>query len=387
MASQPVSKSVTPCPPKMSAKPTVILFDDETTERASIASALSKALKSTAEVIIFEAGGGDRTKTFETMLISDLGSYLPKTRLILCDQDLSKMKGYGGLSAETVTSVARDEGLSIGLYGRGNSDMMADRIKQKRKFLERRFFLEFGDASHLQVFCREAVGIFQGCKEVYDYVKGTVFSSFKKGSHAKRGTPSSMMCKLLGRIEIQTRLSLYGAGDQQYLEALATVDVTSDPEKACRIISSELSYWLWESILRFPGILVNSGAAASFLNIDPEHFETREAQALFKGARYAGPFSDISDRWWRDDLQAILNKNNVKSGLDLAKAKGLKHVKRCKCSVDPKIDAGYYCMLSDKPVSLTNSVGKIPYFPPGADLARIATGEFEKVAPWAGLES
>lgn len=371
----------------MSTKPIIILFDDETKERDLISMALAKAFKATAEVVVFEAGARNRGKTFETMLISDLEPYLARTRLILCDQDLSKMNGYAGLSAETVTSVARDEGLSIGLYGRGNSDVMADRVKQKRKFLERRFFLEFGDASNLESFCAETVGIFQGCREVFDHVKGAVFSDFKRGVRAKRGTPSSLMCELLGRTEIQTRLSLYGAGDQQYLESLATVDAIEEPRKACRNISSELSYWLWESILRFPGILLNKGAAASFLNIDPKHFETKPVRALFKGALYKGPFSNVDARWWRDDLQEILNQNRVENGLALAKARGLGHVTRCKCSVDPKIDAGYYCMLSDKPVSLKNSVGKIPYFPPGADLARIAIGEFEKVAPWAGLES
>jgi len=371
----------------MNTKSTIILFDDETSERVSIASSLTKALKGTANIVIFSAGGADRANTFESRLIADLSPYLASTRLILCDQDLSTMEGYIGLSAETVTSVAREEGLSIGLYGRGNSDLMADRVKEKRKFLERRFFLNFGDASNLRSFCSEAVEIFRGCEQIYGYVKDSIFNNFKKGSKPKKGTPSSLMCKLLGRAEIQTRLSLYGSGDQQYLEALATVNAIENPVKACRIISSELSYWLWESILRFPGILLNNAAAASFLNIDPADFERREVQRLFKAALYNGPFSNVNARWWRDNIQEILDKDGVNSGLELAKKKGLAHIKRCKCSVDPNIDAGYYCMLSEKPVSLKNSVGKIPYFPPGADLARIATGEFDKVAPWAGLES
>jgi hypothetical protein len=372
----------------MSTKPSVILFEDDQNELAGIVAALKKAFKESANVIVFKAGTENRVnKTFEALLIGDLKPNLKAARFILCDQDLSRMEGYGGLSAETVTSVARIEGLSIGLYGRGNSDIMADRVKQKRQFLERRFFLEFGSSSNLDAFCKEAVGIFDGCNQVHDFVASMIFRNFRKNAKAKSGTPSSWMCELLERPEIQTRLSLYGAGDQQYLEGLATVDALKEPERASRIISSELSYWLWESILRFPGILLNQVAAASFLNIDEKSFAKKEIQGLFKKALYKGPFSSVSSRWWQDDLQAILNSNSVKSGLELAKARGFPHVSRCKCSVDPKEDAGYYCMLSEKPVSLKNSMGKIPYFPPGADLARIANPEFARVAPWAGLES
>lgn len=372
----------------MSANPSIILFEDDQNELPGILAALKKAFKDKADVIVFKAGTQNRAnKTFETLLIGDLKPNLKSARFILCDQDLSRMEGYGGLSAETVTSVARIEGLSIGLYGRGNSDIMADRVKQKRQFLERRFFLEFGSSSNLDAFCKEAVGIFDGCNQVHDFVESTIFRNFRKNAKAKSGTPSSWMCELLERPEIQTRLSLYGAGDQQYLEGLATVDALKEPERASRIISSELSYWLWESILRFPGILLNQVAVASFLNIDEQSFAKKEIQSLFKKALYKGPFSSVSSRWWQDDLQALLNHNGVKSGLEFAKSKGFSHVSRCKCSVDPKEDAGYYCMLSEKPVSFKNSMGKIPYFPPGADLARIANPEFAKVAPWAGLES
>jgi hypothetical protein len=372
----------------MSAKPSIILFEDDLNERPTIVEGLQKAFKDHANVLIFAAKSEDRlNKTFETLLIGDLKPNLDAIRLILCDQDLSRMEGYGGLSAETVTSVARIEGLSIGLYGRGNSDVMADRVKQKRQFLERRFFLEFGSKSNLDTFCKEARGIFEGCSQVRDFVENTIFRRFKKGTRPKSGTPSSWMCELLGRPEIQTRLSLYGAGDQQYLEGLATVNALTEPKISCRIISSELSYWLWESILRFPGLLLNQIAAASFLNIDENDFAKKEVQSLFKKALFKGPFSNVASRWWQDDLQNILKQSKAKSGLEFAKGKGLSTISRCKCSVEPKEDAGYYCMLSEKPVSLKNSMGKIPYFPPGADLARIANPEFAKVAPWAGLES
>jgi hypothetical protein len=35
------------------------------------------------------------------------------------------------------------------------------------------------------------------------------------------------------------------------------------------VLAAELSYWLWDSILRFPGIVVNEVAAASLLNLSP----------------------------------------------------------------------------------------------------------------------
>jgi hypothetical protein len=39
-------------------------------------------------------------------------------------------------------------------------------------------------------------------------------------------------------------------------------------------------------------------------------------------------------------------------------------------------------MLSEKPVSLKNSRGGLPWFPRGADLARVSKSKMEELEPW-----
>ena len=109
-------------------------------------------------------------------------------------------------------------------------------------------------------------------------------------------------------------------------------------------------------------------------------------QEIFASAKYQGPFGVDKKFWWRDDLQAIVEKEGVADGLALLKKKKIKLAEPSQCSVEPTKPAGYYCMLSQLPVSFENSVGDIPYFPSGADLSRISRKQFARVAPWAGLQ-
>jgi hypothetical protein len=44
--------------------------------------------------------------------------------------------------------------------------------------------------------------------------------------------------------------------------------------------------------------------------------------------------------------------------------------------------AGYYCMLRELPVSFENSKGGLPWFPRGADLARVSRSAYEQLGPW-----
>ena len=53
-----------------------------------------------------------------------------------------------------------------------------------------------------------------------------------------------------------------------------------------------------------------------------------------------------------------------------------------KCCEDPTLPAGYYCMLSGKPVSLKNSTGGLAWFPRGADLTRVSNSQLEELKPW-----
>ena len=144
-----------------------------------------------------------------------------------------------------------------------------------------------------------------------------------------------------------------------------------------------LGKWLFLSVLRFPGVLVNEVATASYLNIDPGDFKKKEVQALFRKGEYKGPFAELGPWWWRRTLDGLLDKSDCEDGRELADKSNIK-VRAC---LDPKSkkQAGYYCMLTRKPVSEENSRGGISWFPSGADLARIRKDKFEEITALVGM--
>jgi hypothetical protein len=151
-----------------------------------------------------------------------------------------------------------------------------------------------------------------------------------------------------------------------------------------RRIPTALGYWLYDSVLRFPGIVVNEIAAASYLNIDAEQFRDRpRIQGLFSSALYQGPFADPkAPIWWRDKLDDLLQKAKAKDGRSLVHKVLKTTVKPC---FDGKKRAGYYCVVTGKPVSKENSRGQISWLPRGADLSRVRKDIYEELAPWIGL--
>jgi hypothetical protein len=148
-------------------------------------------------------------------------------------------------------------------------------------------------------------------------------------------------------------------------------------------LPSVLGYWLYDSILRFPGLLLNAVATASYLDIAEAQFRNPSVQKLFKPALYRGPFEDHSEpHWWRKTVDEIVGK--AKSGNEFLAQKLHKPVPHCLDSQTGK-RAGYYCMVKRVPVSKDNSVGNISWFPPGADLARVRKDMYEQLGPWLGL--
>ena len=150
-------------------------------------------------------------------------------------------------------------------------------------------------------------------------------------------------------------------------------------------LPSILGYWLYDSILRFPGILLNAVATASYLDIAESYLRNAAVQRLFKSALYDGPFEDISEpRWWRKTLDQIVGE--ARTGNQFVAQKLNKRLPHC---LDSQTGgrAGYYCMVKRVPVSKGNSVGNISWFPPGADLARVRKDMYEQLGPWLGLFS
>ena len=199
----------------------------------------------------------------------------------------------------------------------------------------------------------------------------------------KNNSVAKILATLLGKPEFSEKIALYSVGDQSRLS-----DIIANPNLnslQVRTMSHFMGYWLWDSLLRYPGLFVNEIAAASYLNIEHTAFGLSAVRSLFDEALYRGPFADAyNPQWWRGILDDIVSRENCADGLELAQRRTDAALSGNKCSVDPSKQAGYYCIISRASVSLENSKGGLSWFPRGADLTRISNPLYEEYGPWLG---
>lgn len=298
--------------------------------------------------------------------------------LIICDSDLTDIESYTGLSEVIVTNVARELAIPICLYALGT---YKDNLMRLKGWSELKIILDVSEG--YDKLANESKIIFNG----FQLLKSR-YKKIMSKSKSRKFTLSEILARILNKPNLKDRIAQYGIGNKQMLEEILPYygNDTKKIEKEYKRIPMLLGYCLWNSILRFPGILLNDVAAASYLNIDEEEFsKIKEIKDLFMDAIYKGPFADMQDYWWRDDLDDIVFKEKCNDGLELVHKKIPDKIKNCKCSVDPTKKAGYYCMLTEKPVSAENSKSNISWFPTGADLARISNPKYDELAPWLGL--
>lgn len=358
-------------------KKSVVFFEDNERDRKRISSVLRTEFKGTKVAVHdFEPDEKntevERGASYETGLIDYLAkSNLGEIELFIVDMDLSRTKGYVGLSETVVSKVSDKLAVPMCLYARGKG---RGELKKVQKWTDYKIILDIAD--DFSKFARECRIIYEGFQQIknkYKLVK-------KHTVHS----PAEILAKILNKPNLQDRIALYGSGDKHMLVDILPYYQRSKNQEISKRIPRLLGYWLWDSILRYPGIIVNEIAASSYLNIHTKDFEKKEIQKLFKEAIYDGPFCSIRPMWWRSDLDKLLADTECKDGFEFAKKKN-KNVRQCRCSVDEKTKAGYYCMVTDQPVCDVHSRGNISWFPAGADLARIKLNEFNKLAPWLGL--
>ncbi|MEM6777728.1 MAG: hypothetical protein AAF670_08715 [Planctomycetota bacterium] len=346
----------------------ILLFDDVEENRTSISEALSAELKGDAIIEPFVGDSvPDKDQTYERSIENQL-SKLSGISLIACDKELGLYDNYRGLSANAVSVVARNLGIPFCQYSRNvdGSAREIQRFRRLRSWDSEEITLE---GEEVGAWAVEIAWLFRGFNRIaVAYAQKAEISKLK---------PSDALAQIMGRPDYATRISLYGAGDQSVLtEIFAFLDDSdsSGPTLQHRM-PRVLGTWLLLSILRFPGLLVNTVAAASLLNIAVSDFDS--AKDEFESARYTGPFEDLGEWWWREELEILLADAGFSDGVAYMRDRGVE-VGSC---LDPSTNerAGCYCMITKQPVSRTNSTGDINWFPSGADLSRIQNDKYEEI--------
>jgi len=357
----------------------IVLFEDDDATRTEVLGALKKHLHGNDDVKPFEGSlftesDTDRAKMYEERLrkILSSGTY-HGTTLIVADRDLSRSQDshFGGLSVNAVAAAAKKLAIPICSYAR-QPEMQE--YEWQGRWEEGHIVLRFSDGA--DELARRAVLAARGFAAIAEDLPA-VMKEKANNSVAK------ILAALLGKPKFADKISLYAVGDQNRLtEILAKAKSGSQDVK---VMSHFLGYWLWDSLLRYPGLFANEVAAASHLNVETDDFKKNNIQSLFRAALYEGPFADEKNpQWWRGLLDDTVSGAKCNDGLELAR-KTDAEVKPSKCRVDPSKAAGYYCIISREPVSLENSRGGLSWFPRGADLTRISNDKFDEYGPWLGI--
>jgi hypothetical protein len=353
----------------------ILLLEDLVPQRAAVREALQNVLQGNGEVKEFSPGAsGVREGTHEATLIQDIRA-TPNwpADMIVADRDLS---GYGdmyrGLSEDTVRHVAEILGLPHCGYARGDRPDDPEFVQHGE---EREACIRLSLHQGLEKFATRVVAIADGFVTIAAGLEG----------HQAKGkfAPGKVLAAILGKPEYADKISLYASGDQNRLATARRLAGTSPAEQMQRT-TCLLGYWLWDSVLRFPGVTVGEIPASSYLNIHQDVFiKDEKVRGLFARAIYGGPFSAAKvPMWWRGVLDDLIAESGCEDGRTMASRALGSDIPRSQCCEDSTKSAGYYCMLSERPVSLENSVGGLSWFPRGADLARISRSKLEELGPW-----
>lgn len=355
----------------------IILLDDIPANREPVLLALKQAFGAGHTVQLFAAGAaGVREGTYESRITKDLlhAANAP-IDLIVADRDLSGYtEHYNGLSEPTIRRVADALVIPEVGYARGEDEEGVEYLQQGE---HREACIRLPLKPTLDAFAQRIVGIANGFQKIIEKVSQTAKA-------ARKRSPGTLLAGILEKPEYSDKISLFSSGDQNRLSAFNSMLKTKDTKERDRRLGCLLGYWLWDSILRFPGVVVDGVAASSYLNIRAKDFaENPKIRGLFDKARYVGPFSDALDPlWWRGALDDVVSQGECPDGRTLAEKQLKQEIPRSECCEDPSKPAGYYCVLSKRPVSLENSLAGLPWFPRGADLARVSKKKHEEEVPW-----
>jgi hypothetical protein len=131
----------------------------------------------------------------------------------------------------------------------------------------------------------------------------------------------------------------------------------------------QVTRWIRNVVMGYPGILYDDLTAATRLGISLESFREPSVQDFLKGVGYTGLFSSFGKRWWRDRLfnsaQSILLEQNIAGPVfqrfgEAFRAKFGMELQPAVCVHDGTPIADWVCHILKKPVKQRNS---IPYYP------------------------
>jgi len=359
-------------------KRVVLLFEDKEERRAEFIQGFGGADENT-DLRVIDKDAADKfnnelsqqtdedTMSVEEALAAFIQSNYPDVDLLLVDHDLT---GYNAsISEPAVTAAGRILNLPVCRYHRAPT---------KNKISKINLWKSLGSIYAIELVDDEDIYI--TVNDIYDGFSDIKAKYIKLSDDDRMKGPAAALANILGYPGLHMRLSMYTNAVSIFNDLIETDNHGEEQERKIPTVTDRvpfvIGYWLYNVILRYPGVLLNAEAAKSYVDIG--NFD--EVQDAFNDALYTGPFGNVKKYWLRDILDEMLDQNDDVA--DFIKSKGVSvEISPCLCSIDSSLHAGYYDILNDKPISLEKSVGQLTWLPKGADLARVDTDSYENLAP------
>ncbi len=349
----------------------IVLFEDNPDRARQLQGAIQAHLGDQGSVEVFAADSRERVTYDAQIQEAMIRAPYSNATLIVADRDLSAMVNYFGLSESIVGRVADDLGIPECVY---TSVPAEERVLLTAAF-EKESVIAVSLTRGMQSCASQIVAIADGFR--------TLARGLETSAHGGTQSAAQTLARVLGRPEYEAKIAQYAAGDQNRRGQISGFSQLEDTERIGRL-TCFFGYWLWDSILRYPGVVVNAVAAASYLNLESGAFaEGSDVLSLFESAVYKGPFAAaIEPLWWRGMLDDLVAESGCADGNEYVRNRLGRAVPASCCCEDESIPAGFYCMVSKRPVSAKNSRPGLAWFPRGADLARVSRSKFDELGPW-----
>ncbi|MBJ9947806.1 hypothetical protein I5729_01575 [Acinetobacter bereziniae] len=301
-----------------------------------------------------------------------------EVEMVVIDHDLSSLKVR--ISESAITNACKQLAIPVCTYHRkppqNDSQNLKDRVNQARSFS---IEIDIDEDTHYERCALEIIDVFYGFKSISEE-----FS--KLDANTLQGGPAKIISVILKKPQLESLFARYTSSSTLAADIIQ-YDEDAPEDQISDILNKRIPFilgcWLYNYVLPFPGIILNTIAAASYINLNVSQFQENSNE--FESAKYDGPFSKNFSFWWRHDLDQILFDADAEDAVNYLNNKGKIGILPCKCSVDNESDAGYYCIVKKLPISHTESIGHLSWIPQGADLCRINKKIYRRLAPMMGL--
>ena len=360
--------------------PAILLIDDQQDKLQSLAEEVQSAVGAKKVGKWYPGGDEDPSAVFKRMAGED-------TALVVTDYDLTTaMKGLFGYS---VVAWCRNRFIPVGDFSRGHRD----ELPEEPDLFKLRVPRDEADAVGY------IVRMYDGFQRIRDAIE-------KDPSMLSDGrSPAEVLAALLDRPNQESQFGPYlsrpGLFNASLLDTLAAGGYgkggATEAEKK-RLLTYILGHMLVNAVLKYPGPILAEAPLCAYVAASTKDID--KVSELFKGARYRGPFDSGTRFFWRDDVDAAIEKLAEKLAVDDSEYGSFGDYHRA--VVDKALDGslaphgcercdgvkgGFWCPLTKRAVCerVDCSSTASSWVPSGASASRVERAFFDEWSPILGL--